>query len=69
MNSEALKKTYEAGYQAVANDARREADAQEWIEALNQDALAVNDLEAVMMSGGLSSTPPSASKPVKPTPL
>ena len=39
MTSKALTKTYEAGYQAMANDARREADAQEWIEGLNQDAL------------------------------
>lgn len=57
MTSEALKEACDAGYRAMANDARREADAQEWIEALNQDVFVANDLGAAAKSGGSNSTP------------
>ena len=57
MTSEALKKTFKAGYQAMADDARREADAQDWTEALSQDILAANDLGVAAKSGGWISPP------------
>lgn len=58
MTSDALKKTSADGYQAMAGDAGREADAQEWIEALNQDALVAIDVDAPKPYGGLNSTQP-----------
>jgi hypothetical protein len=69
MTSEALKKTCKAGYQAMADDARREADAQEWTDALNQDVFAANNLGTAAKVGRSNSTPPSALKSAKPAPL
>lgn len=57
MTSDALKKTCKAGYQAMADDARREADAQKWIEALNQDVSEAIDLAVVPKVGDWNSTP------------
>ncbi len=62
MTSDALKKTSADGYQTMAGDAGREADAQEWIEALNQDALAAKDLDIVAKSCGLNLLSPKRSK-------
>jgi hypothetical protein len=56
VTSEALKKTCQADYQAMADDARREADAQEWTEALNQNGFAANEL-GVAAKAGPNSTP------------
>ena len=64
MTSEAFKKKFDAGYREMADDATREADAEEWVEAL--EVLAANDLAVVAKSAGSSSNKPSTVRFTKP---